>query len=107
MKSIFLWILLLVIIIYMITNSTMYEGYKNLYRYKMVGQIDYPGNDITKLKNKTNKECAKECSNQHNLCVGYVRDVKEGKGVCWLKKKFELSNNKRNHNSGRFTYMRK
>ena len=89
MKSIFLWILLLVIIIY-ITNLKMYEGYTES------KFVDYPNNDIWSSTSITKGQCENACSSgiYAAACKGYVTDfvVGTGPGKCWLKSKFESNN---------------
>ena len=107
MRSIFLWILLLLIIIY-ITNSKIYEGYITYTKYDY---IDYPGNDILQqIYPFTKPQCEQLC-NTTSLCVGYVTDFIFGKGPgkCWLKKKMKDANPRKNKgkvNTGRISYIR-
>lgn len=84
MGSIFLWILLLIIIIY-ITNSKIYEGYTE---YE---SVDYPDNDIKYYSTVTNNDCAYYCDTSTIPCVGYVTDFVAGSGPgnCWTKSKMD------------------
>jgi hypothetical protein len=90
MKSIFLWILLLLIIFYIITNLKMYEGWtENPF-------VDYPGNDIIKMTNVYKPACDNTCKNVFKNCIGYVKNFRTGwgPGTCWLKSKFDINNAK-------------
>jgi hypothetical protein len=89
MKTIFLWILLLVIIIYII-NLKIYEGYTET-KY-----VNYPGNDIWEHKYITKGQCENVCNSKifKSRCKGYVTNFiyGTGPGKCWLKSKFESNN---------------
>ena len=86
MKSIFLWILLLIIIIYII-NLKMYEG------YTQSKFVDYPNNDLIYFPTVTKGQCENTC-NANSTCKGYVTDFVFGfgPGKCWLKTKFDSNN---------------
>jgi hypothetical protein len=107
MKSIFLWILLLLIIIYMITNLKVYEGMTTIYDYHP--HINYIGNDIkgSPYKGVNLNTCKTKCNNKGAQCVGFVMNVNEGTGNCWLKSKLEKTKGKRRVQPGIFTHIKK
>lgn len=55
--------------------------------YELVGNEDYPGNDIIKFNNSSINSCPTLCDKSPN-CVGFVENTIDGKG-CFLKKKLE------------------
>ena len=106
MKSIFLWLLLLlVIIIYMITNLKAYEGMNPTYK---ISNINHTGYDIRNSPHRgvTESVCKTKCNNKGAQCVGFVMDVKEGTGNCWLKSKLIKTKPKRRVQPGIFTYIK-
>jgi hypothetical protein len=94
MKSTFLWLLLLVLLVYIIINLKMYESYTG---YDQTEFVDYPNNDIRLYTNTTDSNCKNKCNNTTG-CVGYVTDFipNWGPGKCWLKSKMDPTN-ARNH----------